>query len=273
MATSSPRFQFARHREVGNQGDAVAHSHKALDGLNGRQFDGHIQGRSVALEGFNDPAPQRRGHVVGNEQLRTKIVNGNAVRCAPADGRGSRSASGCLHRRRWCGTAAGSGRKETMPISNVRRFSSSGMREASMRCTVTLICGYSRRNASMAGSRYMQVYSLAARCRLSAFEALQLAERAGRFAPQGHQAQRIIAQQDSGRGQRAVAGGPVEQDLPHIRRACESTWLTAGWVRCRRAAAREKLRSSATARKVSSWQSSMRSSGARVISRRRLFSN
>ena len=29
-------------------------------------------------------------------------------------------------------------------------------------------------------------------------------------------------------------------------------WLTAGWVRCKRAAAREKLLSSATARNVSS---------------------
>src|SRR5712692_7655858 len=35
-------------------------------------------------------------------------------------------------------------------------------------------------------------------------------------------------------------------------------WLTAGWVRCSFCAAREKLRLSATARKVSSWNSSIR---------------
>jgi len=59
----------------------------------------------------------------------------------------------------------GIGLKEMTPSSKVRRLSSSGMREASMRCTVTSMCGYSRRNASMAGSRYMQVYSFAASCR------------------------------------------------------------------------------------------------------------
>ena len=44
---------------------------------------------------------------------------------------------------------------------------------------------------------------------------------------------------------------------PSSSSSLEMVWLTADWVRCMRVAAREKLFSSATARNVSSWKSSI----------------
>ena len=63
------RLQLAGHGEVRHQRHAVAHGHKALDGLDGGQLDGHIERRAVALEGLNHLAAQRRSHVVGDEKL------------------------------------------------------------------------------------------------------------------------------------------------------------------------------------------------------------
>ena len=101
------------------------------------------------------------------------------------------------------------------PSSKVRRLSSSGMREASMRCTVTPIWGNSRRKASMAGSRYMQVYSLAASCRwprsrlFSSSRALVASRR------RASRRMRVVAQQRAGGGERAIARGAVEEGFAH----------------------------------------------------------
>ncbi len=57
----------------------------------------------------------------------------------------------------------------------------------------------------------MQVYSLAASCRWPRSRLFKLVERAGGLAAEGQQAQSIIAQQDAGGGERAVARGAVEE--------------------------------------------------------------
>ncbi len=158
---------------------------------------------------------------------------------------------------------AGSGRKEMTPSSKVRRFSSSGMREASMRCTVTLDVG---KLAAEGVDGRQQVHAgvlVGRQLQLAALQALQLAEGAGGLAAQRQQAQRVVAQQSARRrsaSRRARRGRRAFR--PPTASSLRMTWLTAGWVRCRRTAAREKLRSSATARKVSSWLSSMASPSA-----------
>ena len=89
------------------------------------------------------------------------------------------------------------------------------MREANMRCTVTSMCGYSRRKASMAGSRYMQVYSLAASCRWPRSRLFSSSSALDGLAAQGQQAQGVLAQEHSRGGQRAIARGAVEESFAH----------------------------------------------------------
>jgi len=58
---------------------AIAHGHKALDGLNRGQFDAHVERRAMTLEGLNHPAAQRRGDVVGDEGFVAQVADGDAL--------------------------------------------------------------------------------------------------------------------------------------------------------------------------------------------------
>jgi hypothetical protein len=72
-----PTLQLLRHRQMRNQRHPVAHGHKPLDSLDGRQLDVHIQWRPVALKCLNHFPPQRRGHVVRDKNLISQVIDRN----------------------------------------------------------------------------------------------------------------------------------------------------------------------------------------------------
>jgi hypothetical protein len=71
-------FQLMSDGQVRDESDAVPHGDEPLNGLDRRQFDGHVQGRAVPLERFNDFSAQWRRDMVGNEILASEIVDGNS---------------------------------------------------------------------------------------------------------------------------------------------------------------------------------------------------
>ena len=81
-------FEFVGDGQVRHQRHAVAHGHKALDGLDGGQIDAHIERRAVTLKGLNHLAPQRRGDVVGDEVFLAQVVDGDPGSLGERDGAG-----------------------------------------------------------------------------------------------------------------------------------------------------------------------------------------
>ena len=65
--------QFVFHADRGQQRDPVAHGHEAFDGLQGGQFDVHVQRCLVALECLNHFFAIGRGDDVGDERFRAQL--------------------------------------------------------------------------------------------------------------------------------------------------------------------------------------------------------
>jgi len=125
------------------------------------------------------------------------------------------------------------------------------MRLANERNTAKEICGEMCRKRSRSGSRYNVVYSFAARFnwpRSSVFNSRTALAASARNPTRRSAYVRNTspaAVSEPSRDGRSKSGSPNSSSNLRI------TWLTAGCVRRRRCAAREKLRSSTTARKVS----------------------
>lgn len=63
--------------EAGNQRDALAARHEALDGLEAGQLDAHVEGRLVASKGLDDALAEGRRDGVGDEILGAQLADGD----------------------------------------------------------------------------------------------------------------------------------------------------------------------------------------------------
>src|SRR5690242_11037621 len=67
-------LEFPGDAHARDDGDAHAHLDEALDALDGRHFDGHVEGGAVAGEKFDDAAAEGRFDNVGDEILVAELV-------------------------------------------------------------------------------------------------------------------------------------------------------------------------------------------------------
>jgi hypothetical protein len=63
--------------EAGDEGDAVAHLDEAFDGIEGGEFDSHVERGFVAAEGLDDLLALGRGDIVRDEVLGTELADGD----------------------------------------------------------------------------------------------------------------------------------------------------------------------------------------------------
>ena len=109
----------------------------------------------------------------------------------------------------------------------------------------------------MSGSSVCTAAFVGADEHAAAPQVAQLAHRRLGLLGQPHQPLRVVLQHAAGLGERAVFDERSNSRSPSSSSSRRTAWLTAGWVRCTLAAAREKLRSAATARNTCNSASSM----------------
>ena len=151
------------------------------------------------------------------------------------------------------------GLKVTTPISTSRPRISEGIRLARLRFTSILMCGWRARNTGINGSRPHHRVFVRAQSQFAAVQVAQLADGGVGVLAQVQHLLRKIEQHPSRGRQRAVLRRTIEQRArPSSASSRRIAWLTAGCVRCRTSAAREKLFSCATAKNTSNWLISKR---------------
>ena len=72
--------QFVFHADLRDECDSVAHDHEALDGLQGGEFDVHVQRRFVALESLDHFFAIGRRNVMGDERLGSQLPDADLMR-------------------------------------------------------------------------------------------------------------------------------------------------------------------------------------------------
>src|SRR5437588_1628113 len=70
---------FVFNADFGQEGDAISQRHKAFNGLQGGQFDSHVQGSFVFFEGLNDLVAIRRGDDMRDERFGSQLPDANAA--------------------------------------------------------------------------------------------------------------------------------------------------------------------------------------------------
>ena len=211
-----PGLQLTGYRHLGNQRHAVAHGHKSLDGLDGRQLDAHVQRGPVALESLDHLAPQGRGHVVGDKGLLSQIAD----RDPP--GAGQRVA-GAHHEGQAVGIDGnGAELHRVGPIGDNPQLEGAQVQFLGNAAGQHPVHGDADvgKLPPVRVDRPQQIHAgilVGRQLQSPPLQALQLAHGAGGLAPQGQQAQGIVAQQHPGRRQRPIARRTVEERLAHRR--------------------------------------------------------